>query len=411
MPSADVYKRLLTGVRVADMLAHNSNRDMEMTWDEDIQSKRCYIYDYYHDDQPHLAEGMSYDETTKTPIDAKFIVTQYGSLSKDQVEFHIMFRPSQSIEFGEYDDLYYYETDYRLRYGASFPIGLYIDIPDERGKYHKWLICDKEYGNQFIKYSVLPCEYYAMWIENDGDKRIKRKMWCVPRSQNSYNAGVWRRNNFEILENQTLLWFPINPITEQFNYTYQHDPTANQRLIFSTFTQRPAVWRITKINNANPFGIIKITLYQDSWNDDTDYVNLETKEMFADYYRSSVEPIKDTDTTIVPKHNRCEISATNNIIKIGGSYKLLTVRFYDGDNNEITSDYINYIDVNNWDFYINGSSASNLITIKSTSENNQLRIKFADDKSYLTKVLTVKFKIAGDGGLIQTELPLEISAI
>ncbi len=31
------------------------------------------------------------------------------------------------------DDLYYYEENFTNKYGATFPIGLYCDIPDDNG--------------------------------------------------------------------------------------------------------------------------------------------------------------------------------------------------------------------------------------------------------------------------------------
>ena len=44
--------------------------------------------------------------------------------------------------------------EYETKFQAEIPIGAYVDIPDDQGIYHKWLICSKEIGNQFIKYSV-----------------------------------------------------------------------------------------------------------------------------------------------------------------------------------------------------------------------------------------------------------------
>ena len=81
--------------------------------------------------------------------------------------------------------MYYYETDYHERYLADFPIGLFVDIPDDNKIYHKWLIVGREIANQFRKYLILPCDYNLTWIEKTGQNRIKRKMWGVLRNQNS----------------------------------------------------------------------------------------------------------------------------------------------------------------------------------------------------------------------------------
>ena len=194
MPSIDALMQLYgihKGSVIGNLHKMNSDFVMEATWDNNIQSKTCYIYDYFHDDQPDKVDHMTYEHTTKTMIDAKFIVTKYASVDKDQVEYHLLFKPSQPVEFNPKDELFYYETDFRKKYSATFPIGLYVDIPDPNGVYHKWLFVQNELGNQFIKYLIMPCNYQLMWIERNGNKKIKRKMWGVSKSQSSYNSGLW----------------------------------------------------------------------------------------------------------------------------------------------------------------------------------------------------------------------------
>ena len=66
---------------LGEQLKADSDKLMELTWDNDIQSKRCFIYDYFHDDfitdetgiSRALKDGMTYENTNKTRIDAKFI--------------------------------------------------------------------------------------------------------------------------------------------------------------------------------------------------------------------------------------------------------------------------------------------------------------------------------------------------
>lgn len=200
MPSLSTSKRasaiITNGAKTLGQI-HKENADwaMEYTWDTDPQSKVCYIYDYFHDDQPRLKDHMTYEKTTKTRIDAKFIVKSHQSIDKDQVEYYLQFKPSQPVEFDQNDELYYFETDYRQRYGVEFPIGCYVDIPDDKMVYRKWLICGAEIANQFPKYLILPCTYEMMWIEKNAQDRIKRRMWVVPRSQKSYIvcASYWKQ--------------------------------------------------------------------------------------------------------------------------------------------------------------------------------------------------------------------------
>ena len=130
MPSLQTARRVANAKNngaktIGQIYKEQSDELMEWTWDNDIQSKVCYIYDYFHDNQPDKNVGMTYENTTKTKIDAKFIVKTYQSIDKDQVEYYIQFRPSQKVWFEESDELYYFETDYRQKYGVQdFPIGL-----------------------------------------------------------------------------------------------------------------------------------------------------------------------------------------------------------------------------------------------------------------------------------------------
>ena len=130
MPSLETAKRIYAARTNGAKTIGQEHKDfsdflMEETFWDDIQSRECYIYDYAHDDTPaqknHIEHG---DETTKTKIDAKFIISSYGSIDKDQVAYPLMFRPSQKLDFEEGDELYYYETDYKQKYGSSHFVGL-----------------------------------------------------------------------------------------------------------------------------------------------------------------------------------------------------------------------------------------------------------------------------------------------
>ena len=130
MPSLQTARRVANAKNngaktIGQIYKEQSDFIMEETFWNDPQSKVCYIYDYFHDDQPELKDHMTYENTTKTKIDVKFIVKTYQSIDKDQVEYYIQFRPSQKVWFEESDELYYFETDYRQKYGIQdFPIGL-----------------------------------------------------------------------------------------------------------------------------------------------------------------------------------------------------------------------------------------------------------------------------------------------
>lgn len=419
MPSLQTARRIANAKTnnaktLGQIYKEESDFLMEETWDNSIASKTCYIYDHFHDDfftDKHgitrsLAEGMTYENTNKTKIDAKFIVKSYQSMDKDQVEYYLMFRPSQPVRFNEGDDLYYYETDFRKRYGATFPIGLWVDLPDDRGVYHKWLICRNEPANQFPKYLILPANYELMWVEKNNEKRIKRRMWCVLRQQMSYTSGVYVDRVFGHTNNQNKLILPMNSITEKFWYT--DDDLKNMRVIVSALMENPTVWKITKCESASPLGLQKLTLYTNFFNEHTDYVNLETGEMYANYFDSEIAPTDPSTPTTPQSSITARISASTSTIKVGGSYKNLTVNLFNDSNEDITTEYADATFT--WTCAIDTEDWTDKVTWRAGTEYNQKKVKFPNDSSVIGKILSVKCKIVKDDLSIESEiLPLELT--
>lgn len=417
MPSLQTARRIANAKTnnaktLGQIYKEESDFLMEETWDNSIASKTCYIYDHFHDDfftDEHgitrsLAEGMTYENTNKTKIDAKFIVKSYQSMDKDQVEYYLMFRPSQPVRFNEGDDLYYYETDFRKRYGATFPIGLWVDLPDDRGVYHKWLICRNEPANQFPKYLILPANYELMWVEKNNEKRIKRRMWCVLRQQMSYTSGVYVDRVFGHTDNQNKLILPMNSITEKFWYT--DDDSKNMRVIVSALMENPTVWKITKCESASPLGLQKLTLYTNFFNEHTDYVNFETGEMYANYFDSEIAPIDPSTPT--PSSITARISASTSTIKVGGSYKNLTVNLFNDSIEDITTEYADATFT--WTCSIDNEDWTDKVTWRAGTEYNQKKVKFPNNTSVIGKILSVKCEIVKDSLPIESEiLSLELT--
>lgn len=413
MPSLETARRIASmknnGAKTIGQI-HKENSDfvMEQTWNSDLQSKVCYIYDFLHDDQPDLNSHMTYENTTKTRIDAKFIITQYGSISKDQVPYHIQFKPSQPLEFTQGDELYYFETDYRSKYDVKFPLSLYIDIPNEKNIYEKWIIIMYEQGNQFTKFDVLPCNYRFEWIEVDGQNRYKRRMWGCDRQQLSYTAGTWVDRYFHSLDNVEKSYLPLNAITENINYVGEDG--ENQRMIVSAKVKNCTVWTITKIENTHPIGLLQITFSQTSFDAHSDYIERDENGniigMWADYYESQTEPTDPTEPTPTPSSNYSKITASTSTIKVGGSYKTLTLKLYDANGNEITDNY-STSDFN-WTCSIKSGDEITVLTDKVTwlkgTLFNQKKIKFPDDRQYLNQLLDIHCIVDGIDTTAQFEL-------
>lgn len=187
MLSFDDYKNKYKSVNtIGQYLKEMSDEVVQETFDNDIGTRQCYLYDFYHDDQPDLECGYDPSKSlTKIPVKLKFIVKSYKTMAKDDPEYHIMFEPDV---WNSMSCMPQWFVDEYQKFGIQFPIGLFVDVPDDRGVYHKWLIMYKETANQFPKFGVLKCNYKFKWITNDGIYRHKRFMWGVEVTQNSYTS-------------------------------------------------------------------------------------------------------------------------------------------------------------------------------------------------------------------------------
>lgn len=411
MPSLQTARRVANAKNngaktIGQIYKEQSDWAMEQTWDNDIQSKICYIYDFYHDDQPRLAEGMTYENTTKTRIDAKFIVKSYQSMDKDQVDYYIQFKPTQKTHFSEGDELYYFETDYRKKYHNDNFIGLFIDIPNDENIYEKWMILRTEPANQFPKYLILKCNYELMWIENNGTEKIKRRMWSVLKMQSSYNSGLWTDLRFTSQENQDKVWLPLNPITEKIWYT--NESSKNMRVLVSSFTDNAVAWQISKVENAQPLGVQKLTLYQDFFDQHRDYIEKDSDGniigMWASYFDSEIAPTDPSTPTTPPSSITARISASTSTIKVGGSYKNLTVNLFNDSNEDITTEYADATFI--WTCSIDDEDWTDKVTWRAGTEYNQKKVKFPSDTSVIGKILSVMCEVVKENLPIESEILL-----
>lgn len=158
-----------------------SDNVMLWSWDEDIQSQTAYLYDYYIDLQSGEALKLNDlhpdQDLYKIPIDIKYIRHGSQTYAQDPITYWIQLKPGQKC------NVPYYNEILGDRYDATFPIGLYVEIMDESGRYNRWLIVDKANynSNQFPTFEILRCDKVFQWIHDN------KKYQCagVLRSQNS----------------------------------------------------------------------------------------------------------------------------------------------------------------------------------------------------------------------------------
>ena len=420
MPSLQTARRVANAKNngaktIGQIYKEQSDEMMERTWYNDEQSKLCYIYDWKHDDSPNMNIGMTYENTTKTPIDAKILVSKYGSIDKDSPTLQCQFKPSQKEYFTKDDELFYME-EYRQKYHLyDIFVGMYLDVPDKKKVYHRHLICMKDAEQNFQKYFLLPCDYFLQWIQTKANKRYKRSMWCVLKSQSSYNSGIWVDNVTTSQQNQELLFIPTNEISDTIYYVSE-DNNNNQRLIvdipnYSIENWTPNTWVVSKVERVNVRGRTKLTLYQKPFNSNTDYIEKDENGiitgLWANYFGGTAPTDPSTPTT-PPSSITARISASTSTIKVGGSYKNLTVNLFNDSNEDITTEYADATFT--WTCFIDNEDWTDKVTWRAGTEYNQKKVKFPNDSSVIGKILSVKCKIVKDDLSIESEiLPLELT--
>ena len=175
----------------------------------------------------------------------------------------------------------------------------------------------------------------------------------------------------------------------QISSCLRHDT----RLFISMLQKEPWVYKITKVNNTTPKGIITFTVKQDRFSPDTDYVQLDPSapdygDMYADLNVSDVGVCEndnfDCDNLQYLQHVLI-IESVNNTVKLGAT-KVLTAKIYDGENNDVTDMYIN----NQCDWKFTGTNEDLVVNKESWLD------EYYDDNGNQKYRFKCKFKFTGD---------------
>lgn len=178
MPSLSVYKQNLRAGNSGEAKKRDADMIIEATWWDDMQSQIMYLYDWYHDNHKTQLNNMDISDTDLIPIDAKFIVASSQTYAKDAITYRLQLRPSQEC------NVPYYDRFYGDVYDSMWPVGLYCNIKDSKGRYNRWLVVDRaDYNDpRFPTFELLRCDYVIQYV-------FEGKKYNVPgvlRSQNSY---------------------------------------------------------------------------------------------------------------------------------------------------------------------------------------------------------------------------------
>lgn len=297
-------------------------------------------------------------------VDAKYITHMRRSLSGDDVDFKLQFRP-----------------------GVYYAPGTYVDIPNRDNDYERWMIVMQDDRPQFPMHYILKCNWTLKWVHNG-------KIYSclgVQRSRNSYNSGVWRSFEFTIVENQTQIWLPTTEDVKTINY--------DMRVLISDNEINPQAWYVAKLENTLPVGISKITFAQSQFDPSRDNAEL----MIADYYTTNVglEPNECKPPKQFGDYSEITFRGTKQVLKVNGSYKTLVPKFYDKNKNELT--LIEPV----WDVIYPSNDDKDKFSVVYDGKN--LKIKCLKHFDLIGKVVTVC--LTNKEGTMPSYLDLEVVSL
>ena len=176
-------------------------------------------------------------------------------------------------------------------------------------------------------------------------------------------------------ESQFKAIVPLNPITEDIYYV--EEDNKNMRIIISAPVEKPNVFQVSKVETAPLFGLKRLTFAQDKFDpytdgrDDVEIAKGDIFAMYADLFDNEVptDTPFHTDTEIKMDTIHCDLSCNANKIKIGGSYKLITAKFFNIQGSEITDEFIPYLAKSSWSCYVKNNRHEDPDEIEVTEQN------------------------------------------
>lgn len=297
----DLFKARMASHGAVQAQAYLRNADMviDKTFTRDPSYREVYL--------THIPSGI---ENQK--MDAKFFIHSRQSLSSDEVDYFLSFRPH-----------------------VHAPVGSYVDIPNSNGVMERWLIVMKDTRPQFPMYYVLKCNWTLKWKIGD----TIYKVLGVLRDQKAYNSGLWTDYQFTTVDNVNLFWMPTTPYTQTVSY--------DQRILMNDDGRAiPIAWRVSKIQDIQPRGVTKITVEQEvaSIPEDCGKFGIANlcphKEHSGNKtelckYCTMAEPIYIDAGLQMPieesRKGRITYNGKDATIRVGGSAKTLAAEYWDVD--------------------------------------------------------------------------------
>lgn len=403
MITSAMYKEILgnNGKNLSQVRKKNSAMIMNKTFTGDVDYKRVYILD--------KEKGWIW-------TDAKYSKHVTPSILRDAADYYLQFRPYEHYPVGTYVFIPN-DTSNDLNFSVESPSNPFKDPNfvdpsfDVNNQSNLWLLVGRNDANEFVRYNILKCNWNFKWIyklfdtnrKADG-KDIILSCFGAARFAASYTSGVWNDDSTVQLDQIISAWLPdINYIYQDKRYDYELDDTRlirhDERFMMSTNILDSKVYKVTKINEMSPKGILKITFKQDEYDERRDNAELLICNYYSDSGEIQVEqpeiiddPMKtstitylilDSDGNFIPsptppRLHRGDIAyfrASYSSDDVIPDWRTELIYCPNKDVNEMTETQLNYY--------------CNLLKL-TTLDNDDLQIKVAKAKS----IIGCKFKLS-----------------
>ena len=164
-------------------------------------------------------------------------------------------------------------------------------------------------------------------------------------------------------------------------------------------------WHVSKVNRLDLPGCALITLAQDHFNPETDYIEINEQNqcvgLWADYYKQPVTPTPYNPSPVQP--TGVITCAGGQEIKVGGTYKKFTIDFYDEEGLPLP------FKEGTWSFEIDNEVIEPIISTSGISAN-QIKAKLPNNGLWINKVMTVKYTTTEEEPQI-TEFEISVVAL
>lgn len=286
MITMSMYEAMLLnkGRNLSQVRQNQSRLIMNATFTGDTGYKQVYILS--------KDNGWQYE-------DAKYSKHATPSILKDAVDYYLEFRPKVHYPVGTYvfipDD-----EDYDIGFKEPSPADPFADENFSLKKL--WMIVGRNDAVNFVRYNIIKCNWNFKWVDRFHGKDVILHVYGAIRNANSYTSGIWNADYGYYLDNITAFWVPDTHLLYGDKlYDYNLCDTRyiehEERFMLTNNQIDPKIYKVTKVVDTVPQGIIKATVKQDELNRVRDNIDLMICDYFEDNGEAKIEEATGSDMT------------------------------------------------------------------------------------------------------------------